>query len=60
MSYYNILYKYGLEKFILDSKKAGIQGFIVPDLPPEDPEPEPVKENVFTEMETTVVGVNQE
>jgi len=36
MTYYNILFKYGVEDFIMKSKEIGIQGFIVPDLPPEE------------------------
>ncbi len=36
MTYYNILYKYGVEAFINDSLDIGIKGFIVPDLPPEE------------------------
>lgn len=35
MTYYNIIFKYGEEPFFKDSKAAGIQGFIIPDLPPE-------------------------
>ena len=36
MTYYNILYKYGLEEFINRAYDINIQGFIVPDLPPEE------------------------
>lgn len=36
MTYYNILFAYGLEKFIEKSKAAGIGALIVPDLPPEE------------------------
>jgi len=35
MTYYNIIYKYGEKAFLNRSKKIGIQGLIVPDLPPE-------------------------
>ena len=35
MTYYNIIFKYGEESFFDAAKKIGIQGFIVPDLPPE-------------------------
>ncbi|MBC8316628.1 MAG: tryptophan synthase subunit alpha [Desulfobulbaceae bacterium] len=38
MTYYNILYQYGVEQFFKDSKKIGIKGFIIPDLPPEEGE----------------------
>ncbi len=38
MSYYNILYKYGVSQFVRDAAETGIQGFIVPDLPPEEGE----------------------
>jgi len=36
MTYYNILYKYGVEKFAAKIKESGIQGAIIPDLPPEE------------------------
>ncbi len=36
MTYYNILFKYGLEKFCLKTADLGIRGFIIPDLPPEE------------------------
>jgi tryptophan synthase alpha chain len=36
MSYYNILFKRGEERFFDEAKEAGIQGTIVPDIPPEE------------------------
>lgn len=36
MGYYNPALAYGLEAFVADSKEAGVQGFIIPDLPPEE------------------------
>lgn len=36
MSYYNILYKYGVARFASAMAAAGLQGAIVPDLPPEE------------------------
>jgi len=36
MTYYNIFYKYGLEKFAGEAKDAGLDGVIIPDLPPEE------------------------
>jgi len=36
MTYYNIVFKRGLEKFVMDCTKSGISGIIVPDLPPEE------------------------
>jgi tryptophan synthase alpha chain len=36
MSYYNIVFKYGVEKFCKDSKKSGISGLIIPDMPIEE------------------------
>jgi tryptophan synthase alpha chain len=36
MTYYNILYTYGVSAFVEKSKELGIQGFIIPDLPPEE------------------------
>jgi tryptophan synthase alpha chain len=35
MTYYNIIFKYGEERFFADCAAAGIKGLIVPDLPPE-------------------------
>lgn len=35
MTYYNIIFKYGEEKFFTKARKSGIQGLIVPDLPVE-------------------------
>jgi tryptophan synthase alpha chain len=36
MSYYNILFKYGVERFAQTLKERDLQGAIVPDLPPEE------------------------
>lgn len=36
MSYYNIIYQYGLKRFIISCKKYGVDGIIVPDLIPEE------------------------
>ena len=36
MGYYNPIYVYGVEKFLVDSKAAGVDGLIVVDLPPEE------------------------
>lgn len=36
MSYFNILFKYGLERFIKALKEKSLIGTIVPDLPPEE------------------------
>jgi len=36
MTYYNILFKFGVEKFFQKAVEIGIKGFIVPDLPPEE------------------------
>lgn len=35
MTYYNIIFKYGEERFFKDCQSAAIKGLIVPDLPPE-------------------------
>jgi tryptophan synthase alpha chain len=35
MTYYNIIFKYGEERFLDAARDAGIQGLIIPDLPPE-------------------------
>ncbi|MCX7918534.1 MAG: tryptophan synthase subunit alpha [bacterium] len=36
MSYYNPILQYGIEKFAQDGVNAGLDGVIVPDLPPEE------------------------
>lgn len=36
MSYYNIVFKYGVEKFCQDAKKSGAYGLIVPDMPVDE------------------------
>lgn len=36
MTYYNIIYQYGEERFVRDAIAAGIDGVILPDLPPEE------------------------
>ena len=36
MGYYNPMLAYGLERFIRDAAEAGADGFIIPDLPPEE------------------------
>ena len=38
MGYYNPMLAYGLEKFVSDAQSAGADGFIIPDLPPEESE----------------------
>ncbi|MDF1593316.1 MAG: tryptophan synthase subunit alpha [Desulfobacterales bacterium] len=36
MSYYNILYKFGVQRFASEMALRGLRGAIVPDLPPEE------------------------
>jgi len=36
MTYYNPVFCYGQEKFVQDAVKAGVDGVIIPDLPPEE------------------------
>jgi tryptophan synthase alpha chain len=38
MTYFNPIFKFGEEKFCKMAKESGIDGFIVPDLPPEEGE----------------------
>lgn len=38
MGYVNPMMAYGLEQFVKDAKEAGVDGLIVPDLPPEESE----------------------
>ena len=36
MGYYNPIYIYGVDKFLIDAKTAGVDGLIIVDLPPEE------------------------
>jgi tryptophan synthase alpha chain len=36
MGYYNPIYVYGVDRFLVDAKVAGVDGLIVVDLPPEE------------------------
>jgi len=36
MTYYNLIFHFGLDSFCQASAEAGIDGFIIPDLPPEE------------------------
>lgn len=36
MGYYNPIYIYGVDKFLIDAKSAGVDGLIIVDLPPEE------------------------
>ncbi|OGX33869.1 MAG: tryptophan synthase subunit alpha [Omnitrophica WOR_2 bacterium RIFCSPHIGHO2_02_FULL_52_10] len=38
MTYYNPVYHYGEQKFVQDAKRSGVDGIIIPDLPPEEAE----------------------
>ena len=38
MLYYNLVLKYGEDRFVKDAVSAGVDGVIVPDLPPEEAE----------------------
>lgn len=36
MTYYNLVFKYGEERFVHDAVDAGLDGLILPDLPPDE------------------------
>src|SRR5437867_551821 len=36
--YFNLIHRWGMEKFIQEAKKAGVDGLLVLDLPPEEGE----------------------
>lgn len=38
MGYYNPIYIYGVDRFLVDAREAGVDGLIVVDLPPEEDE----------------------
>lgn len=39
MTYYNIIYNYDERSFVTDALRAGVDGVIIPDLPPEECKP---------------------
>jgi len=45
MGYFNPIYIYGIEAFISDAESAGVDGLIIVDLPPEEPELLHIMEN---------------
>lgn len=36
LTYYNLIHHYGLERFVQKAKSSGVDGVIIPDLPPEE------------------------
>ena len=36
MSYFNIPFRYGVDRFVMDMSHGGLRGAIIPDLPPEE------------------------
>jgi tryptophan synthase alpha chain len=36
MTYFNPVFRYGMDKFIKDARTAGVDGVIIPDLPPDE------------------------
>ena len=36
LTYYNLIHHYGLESFVQKAKSSGVDGVIIPDLPPEE------------------------
>ena len=36
MGYFNPIFRFGVKKFVLESQKSGVDGFIIVDLPPEE------------------------
>lgn len=36
MTYYNPVFRYGEERFVIDAVSAGVDGVIIPDLPPDE------------------------
>lgn len=39
MTYYNLIFRYGEERFVREAYTAGVDGIIVPDLPPDEAGP---------------------
>jgi tryptophan synthase alpha chain len=60
MGYYNPMLAYGLEKFIYDAQEAGVDGFIIPDLPIEEADEfELALSGAVGEVEAQLNGVNR-
>lgn len=36
LTYYNLIFKYGIEKFVQDAVKSGVDGAVIADLPPDE------------------------
>jgi tryptophan synthase alpha chain len=36
MTYYNLIFRHGEERFVSDASSAGVDGIIIPDLPPDE------------------------
>jgi tryptophan synthase alpha chain len=51
MTYFNPVLKYGLKEFSVDCRRCGIDGVIIPDLPPEEAAPW-VKEARIVDLDT--------
>ncbi len=56
MGYYNPVLAYGLEQFIFDASDAGVDGFIIPDLPPEEAQE---FTSAVSEVEVQLLGANR-
>jgi tryptophan synthase alpha chain len=56
MGYYNPILAYGLEQFVQDALEAGVDGFIIPDLPVEEAEEFTSVINKVTRPSTTGVA----
>ena len=54
MTYYNIIFKYGEERFLQKTRDAGLMGLIIPDLPPE------MGENFFRLAEENEIDLTRE
>ena len=53
MGYYNSFYKYGFERIVAKAEEVGVDGLIIPDLPPEESEKlEELKEGEEGELAT--------
>ena len=36
LTYYNLIFKYGIERFVKDAVEAGVDGTVIADLPPDE------------------------
>ncbi|WGI16800.1 tryptophan synthase subunit alpha [Methanonatronarchaeum sp. AMET-Sl] len=62
MSYYNLIYQYGIPEFYKKLKQTGVNGIIIPDMPPEESKTalKQAKTNKINQIYLVAENTNQE